>query len=179
MIPEHRLARLLDEIKDDWIANCSYHNTTASPSLYLDHNCDRDDFPTKAVLELKLHKDEVWFVQYSHDGSKLASASKDTTIFIYETQSYNPVHCLDDHQGSGVTHLAWSPDDTKIITCCSQPENAARIWDVKVYSDPTCEQQALTSTDWCLYPTHQRLHISMYNSGLGAVRQASRHWLAR
>jgi dipeptidyl aminopeptidase/acylaminoacyl peptidase len=132
MIPEHRLAKLLDEIKDVWVARCSYHNTTASPSLYLDHNCDKDDFPTQAVLELKLHKDEVWFVQFSNDGSKLASASKDTTVFIYETESYNAVHCLDDHQGSGVTHLAWSPDDTKIITCCSQPGNAARIWDVKV-----------------------------------------------
>ncbi len=38
---------------------------------------------------------------------------------------------LEEHQDSGVTHLAWSPDDTKIITCCSQPENSARIWDVK------------------------------------------------
>ncbi|EUC40549.1 glycoside hydrolase family 1 protein [Bipolaris oryzae ATCC 44560] len=131
MIPEHRLAVLLDEVKDSWIANCLYHNTAASPSLYLNHNCERDDFPTKAVLDLRHHKDEVWFLQYSNDGTKLASTSKDCTIIIYETSTYRVLHQLDEHRDSGVTHLAWSPDDTKIVTCCSQPENSARIWDVK------------------------------------------------
>ncbi|EUC36917.1 glycoside hydrolase family 1 protein [Bipolaris zeicola 26-R-13] len=131
MIPEHRLAVLLDEVKDSWIANCLYHNTAASPSLYLNHNCERDDFPTKAVLDLRHHKDEVWFLQYSNDGTKLASTSKDCTIIIYETSTYRVLHQLDEHRESGVTHLAWSPDDTKIVTCCSQPENSARIWDVK------------------------------------------------
>ncbi|KAH7396236.1 WD40-repeat-containing domain protein [Pyrenochaeta sp. MPI-SDFR-AT-0127] len=131
MIPEHRLSVLLNEVKDGWIGNCLYHNTTASPSLYLDHNCEREDFPTKSVLDLRHHKDEVWFLQYSNDGTRLASTSKDTTIIIYETNTYKMVHHLDEHQGSGVTHLAWSPDDTKIVTCCSQPENSARIWDAK------------------------------------------------
>ncbi|CAN9279521.1 unnamed protein product [Alternaria alternata] len=131
MIPEHRLSVLLDEVKDSWIANCLYHNTAASPSLYLDHNCERDDFPTKAMLDLRHHKDEVWFLQYSNDGTKLASSSKDKTIIIYETNTYKVLHQLDEHQESGIAYLAWSPDDTKIITCCSQPENSARIWDVK------------------------------------------------
>lgn len=131
MIPEHRLAVLLDEVKESWIENCQYHNTAASPSLYLDHNCERDDFPTKAVLDLKHHTDEVWFLEYSNDGTMLASTSKDTTIIIYETTTYKVIHQLDQHDKSGVTHLAWSPDDRRIITCCSQPENAARIWDVK------------------------------------------------
>ncbi|KAF3054002.1 hypothetical protein E8E11_006067 [Didymella keratinophila] len=131
MIPEHRLSALLDEVKDSWINNCLYHNTADSPSLYLDHNCEREDFPTKAVLDLKDHTDEVWYLKYSNDGTKLASTSKDTTIFIYDTTTYNILHHLEDHQNSGVTHLAWSPDDSKIITCCSQPENSARIWDVK------------------------------------------------
>lgn len=132
MIPEHRLSVLLDEVKDNWVAHCLYHNTAASPSLYLDHNCEREDFPTKAVLDLLYHKDEVWFLKYSNDGTKLASTSKDTTIIIYDTETYKVIHQLEEHQGSGVTHLDWSPDNTKIVTCCSQPENSARIWDVKV-----------------------------------------------
>ncbi|KAL6706320.1 hypothetical protein ACN47E_005610 [Coniothyrium glycines] len=131
MIPEHRLAVLLDEVKDNWVTKCLYHNKPNSPSLYMDHNCERDDFPTKSVLDLQHHKDEVWFLQYSNDGTKLASTSKDTTIIIYETTTYSVLHQLEEHAGSGVTHLSWSPDDTKIITCSSQPENAARIWDIK------------------------------------------------
>jgi WD40 repeat protein len=137
MIPEHRLSVLLDEVKNGWIENCLYHNTAASPSLYLDHNCERDDFPTRAILDLKHHKDEVWFLQYSNNGRKLASTSKDTTIIIYETDTYKVLHQFDEHHDSGVTHLAWSPDDTKIVTCCSQPENSARIWDVEVRTSHT------------------------------------------
>lgn len=131
MIPEHRLASLLDEVKEGWIERCQYHNTAASPSLYLDHNCTKDDFPTRNALELKHHTDQVVFVQYSNDGSMLASTSKDTTIIIYETKTYNILHQLEQHEKSDVVHLAWSPDDQRIITCCLQPENAARIWDVK------------------------------------------------
>lgn len=126
------MASLLDEVKENWIENCEYHNTAASPSLYLDHLCVKEDFPTRDTLHLKHHTDEVWFVQYSNDGSMLASTSKDTTIIIYETTTYKIIHQLDQHDKSGVTHLAWSPDDRRIITCCSQPENAARIWDIKV-----------------------------------------------
>ena len=131
MIPPHRLADLLDEVKDSWIANCLYHNTAASPSLYIDHNCDKDDFPVKAVRDLRAHKDEVWHLKYSNDGTKLASASKDKTIAIYETKKYRKLHQLDEHAGP-VTYLAWSPDSTMLLTCCQQPENSARIWDVKV-----------------------------------------------
>lgn len=131
MIPEHRLPTLLDEVKDNWITNCLYHNTAVSPSLYVDHNCDRDEFPMKCVLELRHHKDEVWYLKYSHDGTMLASTSKDKTVIIYDTTNYKLRHILEDHD-AGVTHLAWSPDDSKIITCCAQQENSARIWDVKV-----------------------------------------------
>ena len=140
MIPEHRLSVLLDEVKRNWVMNCLYHNTSASPSLYLHHHCERDNFPTRPVRDITHHKDEVWFLQYSNDGTKLASTSKDTTIIVYETATYTVLHHLDDHVASGVTHLAWSPDDSKIITCCSQPENAARIWDVNVRTMPLSKE---------------------------------------
>lgn len=169
MIPEHRLAVLLDEVKDNWISNCLYHNTAASPSLYLDHNCDRDDFPTKAVLDLKHHKDEVWYLKYSHDGTKLASTSKDNTIIIYETATYQVLHHLEEHQGSGVTQLAWSPDDTKIISCCSQPENSARIWDVKVCDSFHFDYYHLTSIDGCMHPMHRRLHIPRHSRSMDTL----------
>ncbi|KAF2179782.1 WD repeat-containing protein-like protein [Zopfia rhizophila CBS 207.26] len=130
MIPEHRLAVLLNEVKQSWISNCLYHNTAASPSLYVDHSCDRDDFPMRPVLELRHHNDEVWFLKFSNDGTMLASTSKDNTVVIYETTTYKKLHHLKDHD-AGVTHVAWSPDDTMIITCCAQQECSARIWDVK------------------------------------------------
>ena len=131
MIPEHRLGVLLDEVKQSWIANCPYHNTSMSPSLYVDHCCERDVFPTKPVLELRNHKDEVWYLKYSNDGTMLASTGADKTIVIYDSTTYKIIHQLKDHE-AGVTHLAWSPDDTKIISCSAQQDCSARIWDVKV-----------------------------------------------
>ncbi|KAF2105662.1 WD repeat-containing protein 26 [Lophiotrema nucula] len=130
MIPEHRLAILLDQVKQGWISNCAYHNTAASPSLYIDHICEREDFPLEPKIDLRNHKNEVWYLKYSNDGTKLASTSKDRTVVIYETTNYKPLHILEEHD-AGVTHVAWSPDDTKVITCCAQQECSARIWDVK------------------------------------------------
>jgi WD40 repeat protein len=132
MIPEHRLANLLEEVKQSWIANCLYHNTAASPSLYVDHMCDQDNFPMKPVLERRDHVDEVWYLKYSHDGSMLASGGKDSTVVIYETANYKPIFHLKEHEGGGITHIAWSPDDSKLVTCSGQRENAAKVWDIKV-----------------------------------------------
>jgi WD40 repeat protein len=131
MIPEHRLANLLEEVKQSWIAGCLYHNTPDSPSLYIDHVCDQNNFPMRPALELRNHSDEVWYLKYSHNGKMLASASKDATVVIYDTTTYKPIFRLEEHEG-GITHVAWSPDDTKLVTCSHQRENVAKIWDMRV-----------------------------------------------
>lgn len=172
MIPEHRLAYLLDEVKQSWISNCLYHNTATSPSLYVDHTCDRNDFPMKPYLELRNHKDEVWYLKYSHDGSKLASASKDNTVVIYDTTNYKPLFHLSEHD-AGVAYVAWSPDDTKLITCCANQESSAKIWDMKVRRlFISTRLKMLTSTDWPANHCHQRFHLSMHERSMDTGRQA-------
>lgn len=129
MIPSHRLATLLDQVKQSQINRCLYHNTAAVPSLYSDHICDRANFPLRTMHELDHHTDEVWFVQFSHDGSKLATASRDATVIIYETNTFTVLHRLTSH-GKAVAYLSWSPDDSKIISCSQ--DKKARLWDVSV-----------------------------------------------
>ena len=63
MIPEHRLAVLLQQVKQNQISNCLFHNTADSPSLYTDHFCDPSQFPRKTILELDKHSDEVWYLE--------------------------------------------------------------------------------------------------------------------
>jgi WD40 repeat protein len=89
MIPEHRLASLLQQVKQTQISNCLYHNTSNSPSLYSDHMCDRNQFPLMTVVLLSDHSDEVYCVKYSHDGTKMASASKDKTIIIWDVEVWS------------------------------------------------------------------------------------------
>lgn len=138
MIPEHRLAVLLDQFQETQIKQCLYHNTTEPPSLYHDHICDPEDFPLEIRAELRDHNDEVWYLEFSHDGSMLASTSKDSTVVIYDTTSWQMIARLAHHHGSsgevGVCYVAWSPDDRYIISC-SQGKDAI-IYEARVSKIP-------------------------------------------
>ncbi|KAL4894818.1 WD40-repeat-containing domain protein [Aspergillus ambiguus] len=128
MIPDNRLAILLDHVKQNQINQCLYHNTATPPSLYSDHLCDRSDFPLRTKIELSHHGDEVWYCQFSHDGTKLATAGKDRLVNIHDTNTFAVLHKLFEHD-DGVAHVSWSPDDTKLITCSQ--DNKARVWSVE------------------------------------------------
>ena len=129
MLPEHRLAILLQQVKQNQIANCLYHNTATSPSLYQDHTCDRNNFPVRTVIELTKHNNEVWDVQFSHDGTKLASCGGDGSVIIYEVGTWTVLQNLADHE-EGVGSCAWSPDDSMIVTCSQ--DKRARLWNAHV-----------------------------------------------
>ena len=143
MIPDHRLALLLDRVKQDQINNCLYHNTASPPSLYSDHMCDRADFPLRTALELSQHSDEVWYCQFSHDGTKLVTAGRDQSVIIYDATTFAVLHKLVDHE-AGVAHASWSPDDTKLITCSQ--DKKARVWNVEVC--PICCPSSLGGGVW-------------------------------
>lgn len=128
MIRDHRLAELFDGVKQSQINHCLYHNTAETPSLYSDHMCSREDFPLRTIVQLDDHSGEVWHVQFSHDGTKLASASQDRTVIIYDTTTFKPLQRLSQHSRE-VTYIAWSPDDTKLISCSQDCK--ARVWDVE------------------------------------------------
>ncbi|EWC47369.1 hypothetical protein DRE_00337 [Drechslerella stenobrocha 248] len=128
IIPEHRLATLLQQIKTHQIANCLYHNTDNSPSLYTDHKCDRSQFPSQTVMVLDDHTNEVWTTAFSHDGTRLATGSRDGTAIIYDVRTWTIIHSLKDHV-QGVAYLSWSPDDNYLVTCSN--DRIARLWETK------------------------------------------------
>jgi WD40 repeat protein len=49
-------------------------------ALYMDRQCA---FPRITTTILEAHTDEVWNMEWSHDGAYLASASKDKTAIIW------------------------------------------------------------------------------------------------
>ncbi|RQM08587.1 hypothetical protein DH86_00000307 [Scytalidium sp. 3C] len=128
MLPEHRLAVLLHQVKRNQIANCLYHNTAISPSLYQDHICDRNNFPLHTILELTKHVGEVWQVQFSHNGKRLATGGSDGAVIIYDVPSFHEVATLSDHH-DGICCVAWSPDDTMVVTCGR--DKRAVLWNVE------------------------------------------------
>jgi WD40 repeat protein len=128
MLPEHRLAVLLQQVKQSQIDTCLYHSAASSPSLYCDHLCDRRHFPTEAALELTDLTDEIWQVQFSHDGTKLAACGRKDIVMIWDTWTFTCITILGGHDG-GVGNVVWSPDDSMIVTCSQ--DKYARLWDVK------------------------------------------------
>ncbi|KAF4555155.1 Hypothetical protein D9617_3g022270 [Elsinoe fawcettii] len=133
MIPEHRLANLFKHVQDNQTMNCLYHNTTAVPSLYHDHVCDRDDFPMDLLTELRDHHDEVWYIAFSPNGTYLATASADSHIYIYNTTSWRLVHRLNETHSNaevqGVVSIAWSPDERYLLSCSRG--NQLTVYDIQ------------------------------------------------
>jgi WD40 repeat protein len=166
MIPDNRLATLLDHVKQNQINQCLYHNTAQSPSLYSDHMCDRDDFPLGTKLELNKHTDEVWHCQFSHDGTKLVTAGRDSNVIIYDTSTFSVLYILGEHK-NGVAHAVWSPDDTKLITCSR--DSTARVWSTEVCSKlDLFTLSKLTKTDRKMSPHYQQTPRASDRSRLGS-----------
>lgn len=128
MIPEHRLATLLHQVKQGQIDNCLYHNTSQSPSLFSDHMCDKNDFPRRTVHIIETHIGEVWQLGFSNDGTKLASCGSGNSAVIFNVSSMDSLHTLEGHD-AGIGSLAWSPDDSYLLTCST--DRTARLWDIK------------------------------------------------
>ncbi|PHH71751.1 hypothetical protein CDD80_5011 [Ophiocordyceps camponoti-rufipedis] len=128
MLPEHRLAVLLDQVKQRQIDTCLYHTAIMPPSLYSDHFCDKRNFPSEMAIELTDLMGEAWQVQFSNDGSKLAAGGARESVMIWETEKFTRVKALAGHS-VGVGNIAWSPDDSMIVTCSQ--DKTARLWDAQ------------------------------------------------
>ena len=77
------------------------------------------------------HQDEVWHLQFSHDGAMLASASKDGTALVWDVSGprrrVTKRHSLRGHVGP-VLLVAWSPDDSKLATAGDPPSHPRRCF---------------------------------------------------
>ncbi|KAG8992009.1 hypothetical protein FRB90_001136, partial [Tulasnella sp. 427] len=135
MLPQRRLATLLEQSKSYQKSLCMYHDPRAKFSLYADHECSRAAFPnvTTNILE---HDDQVWNLAWSRDGRYLASACKDRKATVWYIgpveegiggRECRAVHVLRDHKFP-VQVLEWSVDGKTLITGADQ---SLTMWDVE------------------------------------------------
>ncbi|KAJ3989155.1 WD40 repeat-like protein [Lentinula detonsa] len=137
MIPQRRFLTLLQQARQDQLRRCIYHNTPleATPfSLLSDHECNKDGFPGVTTTVLSVHTDEVWNVEWSHDGAYLASGSADRTAIIWNMGSDRrkwEVHLILGDHPFPVHSIAWSSDDSMLLTGA---EHFIKLWDAKTGS---------------------------------------------
>ena len=79
-----------------------------------------------ARLTLRGHRDCVWSIAWSPDGSKLATASWDKTAKVWEAGTGRELLTLRGHQ-SPVWSIAWSPDGSKLAT--ASDDKTAKVWE--------------------------------------------------
>lgn len=154
-------ARQLQESHCLYHATASPYTSTSSSAssvfhLLADHVCSKSSFPAANIHVLRQHTDEIWGVAFSHNGRLLATSGKDGQIVLWDVEvrqrcPRNPfqfqtralmfsrnaaqndfavVGTLSGHH-DGITCLAWSPDDTLLVT---GSDSVVDIWDVKVGS---------------------------------------------
>ncbi len=122
---------------------------------------------------LRGHADLVRSLQFSHDGTKLASGSQDGTVVVWDVATGADVHRLVGHAGT-VTGIAFSPDDHTAYT--GGRDKRVLVWDLSggqqlvagvVPGGPrtTVAKQALPSPDG---------HAVVYSGSTVAVRDQLR-----
>lgn len=132
MVPSRRLDTLLQQAREHQIQMCNYHIGSQTHSLYHDHSCSRKQFPSMNTHILEGHRDEVWQLQWSHRGDKLASSSKDSTVIIWKIARIEATreldctlqHVLRDHSFH-INAISWSPDDSYLL---SSAEHEIKLW---------------------------------------------------
>ncbi|KAG8873801.1 hypothetical protein FRC20_007455 [Serendipita sp. 405] len=135
MVPPRRLDTLLEQAREYQQHMCEYHMNPHDSSLYHDHLCSRAQFPTTTTHILEGHADEVWQVQWSHRGDRLASSSKDQTVIIWKIARVSnsiELDCTLEKVLRGhiypLNAIAWSPDDKLLL---SSGEHEVKLWDVE------------------------------------------------
>ncbi|KAI3684946.1 hypothetical protein L6452_34175 [Arctium lappa] len=131
MIPQGRLLHLVEQALDSQRDSCSFHNSlVGKTSLLNDHNCEKHQIPSQTSQILYGHQDEIWFLQFSHNGKFLASTSRDKSAIVWEVNLDGKLslrHRLLGHK-KPVSCVSWSPNDDQILTC--GVEDVIRRWDV-------------------------------------------------
>lgn len=69
-------------------------------------------------LELEAHEDFVSALAYQHAGPVLASGGRDGVVALWAPGRNGSRTLALEHAGSGVAHLAWTPDDRLLVAGC-------------------------------------------------------------
>lgn len=132
MIPKFRLFKLIQQAIAHQRSLNLYQfgdESNNGVSLYEDMKPDKSNFPDTIVKTLTDHDDEVWYVQFSHDGTKLVTTSADCKVLVYDvTQDFKLIHTLKGHDKQ-VMYACFSPDDKRLIT--SSIEAKTRVWNLE------------------------------------------------
>jgi len=98
---------------------------------YVKRSPPRPDHWSALLLTLEGHSGPVDAVQFSPDGSKLASASWDNNVKVWDASTGAHLHTLEGHSGT-VNAVQFSPDGSKLAS--ASQGNKVMVWDLNTNS---------------------------------------------
>ncbi|KAL6506816.1 hypothetical protein OROHE_022253 [Orobanche hederae] len=123
MVPKNRLVDLAEKVLDMQKRDCRFHNPSPVEHLSLlsDHLCEGEGIPRRTSQILVHHKDEIWFLKFSHNGQYLASSSRNCVVIIWEVQAGGQLSVIQKLScfEKPVEQISWSPNDLQFLTCAS------------------------------------------------------------
>ncbi len=87
-----------------------------------------------SLAVLRGHKEGIWGLAFSPDGTRLASWSSDKTVRLWDVSTTKELAVLRGH-GGPISHVAFSPDGTRLASASkswsdeSAGDNTVRVWD--------------------------------------------------
>jgi len=103
---------------------------SGSPQPSPEMDLPNEPIELKPVKTLNRHTDGVMSVAVSPDGKVLASGSRDKTILLWDTESWQIRGPLTGHTGD-VVDLVFSPDGTRLASVAVAKDTCfVRLWDV-------------------------------------------------
>ncbi len=75
-----------------------------------------------------MQEGKILTIAYSHDGSKIATGSYDTTCCVWRAADLVVLGRKMEHRGH-VWAIAWSPDDS--LLAAAVDDNTAQLWNMR------------------------------------------------
>ncbi|GAA6006312.1 uncharacterized protein JCM10292_002643 [Rhodotorula paludigena] len=130
MLPQRRLATLLSQAQSHQQRHHALAPAASEPfSLLVDADPHGSTgFPTMTTHVLQEHTDEVWRLEWSHNGEWLATAGKDRTAMIWNVKAGFALDKVFREHTDPVSCLAWSPDDSILLTAA---DATIKMWNTE------------------------------------------------
>ncbi|BHF68082.1 WD repeat-containing protein 26 [Sparganum proliferum] len=158
MLPPTRLETLVTEAVRAQLNACTFHNQPIawpdalnSISLLQPHSCSIQEFPVFPVQTIDHRDTDLWFCQFSPDGTHLATGGKDANVDVWrvDVQTHTIVSSRTlSTSSSYIGHLCWSPNSKKLAVCCGELHGPVIIFDV-ANRRQLCSQQVNDEDVYC------------------------------